>query len=279
LLELAKRLEIYGGKEGMNALMNKAFKFEPGVALQLDQTYRLAEIIDRKLKAIYGVENGSAKFREIGFKFKMKGPKDTYPYAFLPMGKTRYHFFYEHFRAVGDNLKKNCEENNVSVPGWWDMDALMDAYRPIPHWKDQPIHKQPAEYDMYLTNWKTPLRPFGIGGPESNPLLYEIMKMTDPYALSIWMNPVTAQDKGISDGDTITVESYKGKMTGKVKVTERIHPEVVGVGGNYGRFSKQMNPISQEGVNYNQLLTTDDGTFDPLSTSINIAAKVKVYKA
>jgi hypothetical protein len=159
----------------------------------------------------------------------MKGPKETYPYAFLPMGKTRYHFFFEHFRTVGDNLKKNCEENNVSVPGWWDMDALMDCYRPIPHWKDQPIHKQPAEFDMYLTNWKTPLRPFGIGGPEGNPLLYEVMKMTDPYALSIWMNPVAAKERGIADGDTITVESYKGKMTGRVKVTERIHPEMVHV--------------------------------------------------
>jgi hypothetical protein len=75
------------------------------------------------------------------------------------------------------------------------------------------------------------------------------------------------------------VESYKGQMTGRVKLTGRIHPEAVGVGGNYGRRSGQLNRIAKDGSSYNQLLSTDDYWFDPLSTSINIAARVKVYKA
>lgn len=279
LLELAARLGIHGGEEGLNARITAALKLEGNNALVSNNAYTLSDILDRYLKTIHGDDHGSAYFKEVGYTYEMKGPKDTYAYAAFPMGTTRYHFFFEHIRGVGDNLKKNCEENNVTVPGWPDMDALMDAYRAIPHWKEQPIHQQPAEYDMYCTNWKSNLRPFGIAGPEENPLLHEIIKLTDPYSLAIWMNPITADKKGIVDGDTIVVESYKGKMTGKVKVTGRIHPEVVGVGGNYGRRSKQMNPIAREGQNYNQLLTTDDGTFDPLSTSINIAAKVKVYKA
>jgi anaerobic selenocysteine-containing dehydrogenase len=279
LLELGKRLNLLSGEKGLNTRMNKSFKFADEFALQPDQAYSLSDILDRVLKNKFGADNGSEYFKKVGFKAKLLGPKDTYAYAFFPVGTTRYHFFYEHIRAVGDALKKNCEEHNLSVPGWPDMTALMDAYRPIPHWKSQPIHEQPAEYDMYCTNWKTPLRPFGIGGPEENPLLFEILKMTDPYSLSIWMNPIAAQKKGISDGDTIVVESYKGKMTGTVKLTGRIHPEVVGVGGNYGRRSQQLNAIAHEGSSYNQLLTADDGTFDPLSTSINISAKVKVYKA
>ncbi len=279
VLELGRRLEILGGEKGLNALMNGSFKFKDEYLLEPDKAYSLSDILDRVLRNKFGPENGSEYFKTVGFKARMLGPKDTYNFAFFPMGTTRYHFFFEHIKAVGDDLKKNCEENNVTVPGWPDMAELMDAYRPIPHWKNQPIHKQPAEYDLYCTNWKTPLRPFGIGGPEENPAIYEILKMTDPYSLSIWMNPSTAVAKGISDGDTIVVESYKGKMSGKVKLTGRIHPEVVGVGGNYGRRSKQLNPIAQEGPSYNQLLTADDGTFDPLSTSINISAKVKVYKA
>jgi anaerobic selenocysteine-containing dehydrogenase len=278
-LELGRRLDILGGDDGMNALMSSSLRLAKDFALEQDQVYTLSDLLDRKLKSVYGADFGTDYFKENGFKYVMKGPKDTYAFAFHPVGSVRYHFFYEHIATVGDNLRKSCEENNVSVPGWWDMDELMDRYRPIPHYKDQPIHKQAAKYDMYLTNWKTTLRPFGIAGGEENPLLHEIIKTTDPYNLAIWMNPIAAQKRGISDGDTIVVESYKGKMTGKVKLTGRIHPEVVGVGGNYGRRSKQMNPIAMEGQNYNQLLTTDDGTFDPLSTSINIAAKVKVQKA
>lgn len=279
LLELGNRLGILGGEEGLNARITAALKFDEANALKPGDVYTLSDLLDRYLKTIHGADRGSAYFKEAGYVYEMKGPKDCYAYAAHPMGTTRYHFFFEHVRAVGDSLKKSCEENNVSVPGWWDMDALMDAYRPIPHWKEQPIHQQPAQYDMYCTNWKSNLRPFGIAGPEENPLLNEIIKLTDPYSMAIWMNPIAAKKKGIADGDTIVVESYKGKMTGKVKITGRIHPEVVGVGGNYGRRSKQLNPIAREGQSYNQLLTTDDGTFDPLSTAIPIAAKVKVYKA
>jgi thiosulfate reductase/polysulfide reductase chain A len=117
-----------------------------------------------------------------------------------------------------------------------------------------------------------------LGATAENPWLNEITKLTDPYGMVIWINPVAAAKRGINDGDTIQVESPKGKMTGKVKITQRIHPECVGVGGNYGRRSMQLNPIAREGANYNQLLSMDDGSFSPISTALEISAKVKVTK-
>jgi anaerobic selenocysteine-containing dehydrogenase len=278
-LELARRLDILGGENGMNARVTRSLRLKEEYALQPDKAYTLADILDRKLKSQYGADKGSDYFKKVGYEFKMYSPKDTYPYASHPMEETRYHFFFEHVRATGDTLRENCEKHNVSVPGWWDMDVLMDFYRAIPHWKTMPIFLEPAEYDMFCTNWRTSLRVLGNGGMEENPMVYEVLKTTDPYSLAILMNSATARRKGIKDGDEIVVESQKGRITGRVKLTERMHPEVVGVGGNYGRRSMQLNPIARDGQNYNQLLNTDDGTFDPLSTAINISARVKVYKA
>ena len=277
-LELARRLDLLSGPSGLNGKLNTALKLKPEYALQPDKVYTLSEILDRDLKNQFGDDKGAEYFKKVGYNIKMIGPKTIYNYAYHPMGKTRYHLYFEHMKEVGDELKANLEKHNLTVPGW-DTADLMEHYRPVPHWRPMPIHREPPEYDMYIINWKTAFAVYGLGANQENPMLYEIMRTTDPYALSVLINPVTAARKGIKDGDIIVVESRQGKMIAKAKLSGRIHPEVVGVGGNYGRRSMHLNPIARQGPNYNQLLTTEDGTFDPISTALVISAKVKVYKS
>jgi anaerobic selenocysteine-containing dehydrogenase len=277
-LELGRRLDLLGGPNGLNAQLNVALKLTPDYALQPDRAYTLSDILDRDLKCHFGKDKGAEYFKKVGYDIKMFGPRAIYNYAYYPMGKTRYHLYFEHMKEVGDGLKANLEQHDLTVPGW-DTADLMEHYRPVPHWRPMPFHKETAEYDMYIINWKTAFAEYGLGANQENPMLYEIMRTTDPYALSVLINPATAAKKGIKDGDSIVVESRTGKMLGKAKLSGRIHPEVVGVGGNYGRRSMHLNPIAREGPNYNQLLTMDDGTFDPISTAMVISARVKVSRA
>ena len=128
-----------------------------------------------------------------------------YGYGKYPMGKTRYHFFMEHVREVGDRLKDGIQKAGINFPGW-DLAEVMEHYHAVPVWRPLPIHKQAAEFDMYFANWKTPFVLFGLGGNVENPWFYEIAKETDSYQKVILMNPATAAKKGLKEGDMIEVD-------------------------------------------------------------------------
>ncbi len=73
----------------------------------------------------------------------------------------------------------------------------------------------------------------------------------------------------------VCVESAVGKVTGKAKVTECIHPEAVGISGHFGTYAKGMPVAYGKGANINKLTPFD---IDPVSTGIDSCVKVKVYK-
>lgn len=276
--ELARRMGLMGTKGGMNALINNTFRLKPEYALDTEKPYTIAEIMDRRFKSTLGPDKGTDYMKKVGIDYQMGGPKTIYNYAYFPMGKTRYHFFMERVRAIGDQLKDGLAKNGIpTIPGW-DMAEVMEHYHAVPVWRPMPIHKQAAEYDMYFTNWKTPFVLFGLGGTAENPWLYEIAKETDPYQRVISMHPDTALKKGLKEGDMIEVTSRSGKVTGRLKLSYLFHPEVIGTPGNFGRRSLMMNPIAREGINYNQLVVPDDGWFDPLNTALVASPRVKVRK-
>jgi anaerobic selenocysteine-containing dehydrogenase len=107
------------------------------------------------------------------------------------------------------------------------------------------------------------------------------MKTWDPYEYSVWINTATAAKKGIKTGDTIVIESQWGKTQGTAKVTELIHPEVIGIPSGHGAASPMANPITAEGAYHNGLGTLDEANLavDPLTAQIEEGFAVKVYKA
>ena len=165
------------------------------------------------------------------------------------------------------------------VPGWTDMNDFWQWHNPLPTWYDTPVFTPPAGYDLFVSNRKYHTSPFGLGGVSANPWLHEVAASTNPYLHVIMINSATAKSKGISDGDMVWVESQYGKLQAKAKVTDTVHPEVVASIGNYGAHSTQLNPIAQIGINYNQLLTSDEGYFEPVAGGIDNTTRVKVYKA
>jgi anaerobic selenocysteine-containing dehydrogenase len=96
---------------------------------------------------------------------------------------------------------------------------------------------------------------------------------------SILINRGTARAKGLKDGDRVIVESqYGGRQEGVILTTELLHPKALGFPGNFGRKAMLLGPKAREGLNYNQLLSAEDGNFDPVIGAIEITSAVKLIK-
>ena len=73
----------------------------------------------------------------------------------------------------------------------------------------------------------------------------------------------------------------KLKMTGvegRIKVTETVHPEVIGIGGCFGHWAKGIPVTRGKGIHYNRLITASPERIDFLSSAIDCCIKTKVTK-
>ena len=67
-------------------------------------------------------------------------------------------------------------------------------------------------------------------------------------------------------------------MKGRVKVTETVHPEVIGVAGPFGHWAKGLPTAKGKGIHFNTLLTASLERIDMLSGAVDAGVKVKVFK-
>jgi thiosulfate reductase/polysulfide reductase chain A len=116
---------------------------------------------------------------------------------------------------------------------------------------------------------------YGSFGNE-NPWIDEICQQTGAYG--IWVNETVAKAKGIEDGDTVWMETPVRKVRARVKVTQCIHPEAVGIGGHFGHWSSGMPIARGKGVSFNALLPTDLEHIDMISTALDHCVEVRIYK-
>jgi thiosulfate reductase/polysulfide reductase chain A len=105
-------------------------------------------------------------------------------------------------------------------------DATGKPVNPLPAY--EPRDWQPSkEYPLYLINWKEASHTHTR--TQNNAWLLDI-KPTNPLI----MNPATAAQYGIVDGDVVGVESPYGRVKARVKTSRRMHPEVVGLQHGFG---------------------------------------------
>jgi len=134
----------------------------------------------------------------------------------------------------------------------------------------EPRDWQPStDYPLFLINWKeashthtrTMNNPWLMEQKNSNPLL---------------INRKTAEKLGLKDGDSVWVESPHSRDKAVAKVTEGIHPEVVGWQHGFGHWA--MGQVAKgKGTNTGQFLATKS---DALSgQSLNKECCVRVTKA
>jgi anaerobic selenocysteine-containing dehydrogenase len=280
LMEIADRCGFLTGTGGINDLVNLAFQLKGKNALDLDKVYTMDEMIDRRVKQVFGDEYSFDYLLNHGVLYRFDTPgKLGYNYYYWPDNKTRHPIYFDRLKASGERMRKNLEDNNINIPNWDDQEEYFKFYEPIPYWIAGPELNAPPEYDMWVLNWKTPLMPHGTGDTQQNAWLAELRE-ADPYEMFVWINSDTARNKGFKDGDMVWIESRWGKTMGKLKLTELIHPEVLGVPACYGASTIMMSPDSKKGTYYNILLTgKEDIGMDPISGSVTVSPKVKVYKA
>ena len=260
--EIAGRVDIQGG---LYRLMNHLYGLKGNRALQPGQVYPIEDVIDRATSEWFGEDHNLEWFKENGV---ITLPRDIEECYHGPSLEARVPIYLEHFLWQGDALRKVLDEIGLE----WDM----SDYKPLSDW--MPCQSfgalESGEYDLIAVHFKFPYV-YGSYGNE-NPWVDEICEHTDAY--SILLNEDVGKRKGLVDGDEVWLESPVNRVGAKVKLTQCVHPEAVGVGGHFGHTSPGMPIAKGKGVNFNTLLPTDLDHIDKVSTALDHCVQVKVYK-
>jgi len=277
LIEIADRVGFLKGPGGMNDLINRGSHLEGENKLDLGKKYMMEAILNRQIKQLFGKEYSFEALLEHGVMYRYDTPgKLGYNYYYWPGNKTRFPIYFNKLKESGDRMRENLSKYRIKIPAVKDQENHLRYYQPIPCWMPGHEFTAPPEYDMWACNWKTNFMPFGIGNTQENAWLAELRE-DDPYELYVWINTDTAKRKGLNDGDEIWVESRYGRTSGKLKVTELIHPEVVGIPAGYGSSTIMMSPDARKGPYFNALITGDESIgIDPVSGGIGVGPRVKV---
>jgi anaerobic selenocysteine-containing dehydrogenase len=262
-LEIAERLGIL---EDMYNLGNQMWHLADEYKLDPKQTYTVRDIAQRQAKTIFGGSMDIGDFTKGSSRvLREKTIQEAFPRMFLP---SRVPIYLEYFLGHKEDVKKVVEEIGIE----WDF----TPYSPMPVWIPCEACEDNAEYDLIATNNKVPTHQFSV---TSENLWIDEMARENPYTYNIMVHTSTARNKGLKTGDTVCVESRYGKYTGKLKVTELVHPDCVNSSGSFGHWAKGM-PISKgKGVMHNALLpkpTLD--RIDTLSGQIDMCVRVRIYK-
>ena len=109
-------------------------------------------------------------------------------------------------------------------------------YNALPTWRPLTLSQSPAPYDLTLISYK--MIEFKQSRSTFIPLLNEL---APDQGLEI--NPRTARQRGIEDGDEVVVESQNAltgetrTVTTKARYTEGIRPDTVGMAHHYGMWT------------------------------------------
>ena len=164
------------------------------------------------------------------------------PIEFMPLDEWRDNY-YETYRAINEKTglptgfntaSKKCEPyaEGFTVMGRTGgrfgadhcgnvQPAASVDYEPLPHFeepRESPLTDE--EYPLVLTSGRVPM--YHHGTLRNIPWLREIYPVPE-----CWINPATAAEYGIEDGDWVKIESRRGETHGKALLTEGIAPGVV----------------------------------------------------
>lgn len=269
LVDLAERLGILYGPDGMNFWFNQVMGIKPPYHLDLDRKYRYSQVVDQVLKSNSGGERDLEWFRRNGAYFARVGPEKYLPYEGL-----RIPLYIDLLKTTGDKLRRAFQERDIEGKTGlrWDF----SDYDPLPAWKPGLAHQAPPDFDMFAVSYKTILGSFGRGA--NNAWLMELMER-HPYVLKLWMHTDTARRKGLRDGDEVWVESPVNKVRGRVALSEGIHPECVAFASIFGHWAPH-TVARGKGSHFNSLCALSLEATDLVSGGLeNACARVKVYKA
>ncbi|MBI4317773.1 MAG: molybdopterin-dependent oxidoreductase [Chloroflexi bacterium] len=265
-MEIANRL---GFLKDLNKVLNQSMRFKDEYYLQTDRKHNLDEFHDRLLKSLFGPERGVEWARQNGVVRFRRDAEEAYPGPYMLANGIRLPIYLEHFPAKGEELRPVIEEMGLE----WDF----SDYKALPEWMPCDAFEKRGQngYEFIAVHYKVGFV-YGAYGNE-NPWINEICERT-PYTYPVLINEDIGKRKGIRDGDQVWLETPVRKVKATAKLTQCVHPEVVGIAGHFGHWARGM-PISRDkGVAYNPLLPHDLDHLDKITTAIDNCALVRITK-
>jgi molybdopterin-containing oxidoreductase family molybdopterin binding subunit len=263
MLEVADRLGFLGD---VYKMFNVKWGLKDPYKLDANARYTMNDLYDRWTKSLFGPERGIDWFKAHGYLKVRRTPQENYPGPFI---KARFPMYFENMLRAKESVSKVA----VKLGHKWDT----SDYKALPEWKPCPAFENGTPpFDLFVVNFKIPFH--GLSVTTQNPWLNELSEH-NPYAYKILINAETAARKGVRDGDEIWVESEAGKVKGVAKVTECIHPEVIGIAGVFGSWAEGKPVAKGKGVHFNSLLPLNMDRIDPISSGVDSCIRVKISRA
>ena len=260
--EISERLGIL---DTWNEIQNHVNQFAgvPELELKPGVKYGDRDIAERKAKLWDGKD--LEYYMEHGHTSTMRRPDKWYR---TWEGK-RLHFYIEMIVDERDKLRKNMEEAKVPFIDEWEW----EDYQPLPTAVMDPVHEEPEEFDLYAISFKDVQLNFAenLSIPWISDIVYN-----DPVHMGVLINPKTAADRGIDDGDVVTITSPYGTIKGLAKVTEGVHVDCLAVSNALTRWTGYHAIVKAGGGNFNRLLAANLKNTDGNSGQMECTAKVKV---
>jgi molybdopterin-containing oxidoreductase family molybdopterin binding subunit len=228
----------------------------------------LDKLINSVLKDRFGADHGLEWFKKHGYiKWKKKIEEVYWRWSI----DARVPIYVEWFIKYGLKSKHISEKYGVPDLVDWSM------HKALPDWHACQSHIEKGEYDLFASYGRTAIHTYSF--TKQNPWLNEVAEL-DPYAYVIQIDPVTAKQKKVKDGDLVWLENPKGrKVKGKIKITEGVKPNQVTILGCAGHWAKGLPIAKGKGVSYNELIEVGKDYTDPLTLNQDLCVKVKLYKA
>ncbi|MDQ7843975.1 MAG: molybdopterin-dependent oxidoreductase [Armatimonadota bacterium] len=263
-LDLCEKAGILYGRGGYLDRLNEALALKEPYRLPLDRKPSVREIFDRWAKS-EGIVAGVAYFEKHGV--KVKGPippSAAYGYATdPPFGGVRHRLYGEALLRYRETMRAR----GAAEVYWRD-------YTPLPTWRRPTMDASPERYDLYLISYK--MIEFKQSRSSFIPLLAELAPRQ-----RLDINPRTARERGIRDGEEVWVESHNAltgetrKVRVRVHFTEAIRPDTVGLPHHYGLWS---HPWAKgQGPTPNALFFTGEG-YVANTADQSFHVKVRVFK-
>ncbi|MBI4787827.1 MAG: hypothetical protein HY782_12345 [Chloroflexi bacterium] len=139
----------------------------------------------------------------------------------------------------GDTRYNKYQATGFATPSkkfeFYSQQMAAKGLNPLPDYA--PTSDGPSSaYPFYLVNWKESLHTHSR--TMNNRWLMEFHGENE-----LWMNADRAGQLGIRDGDIVNVQNQYATAKAKVRVTRRIHPDVVGMTHGFGHTA--LGPVAK----------------------------------
>ncbi len=263
MLELADRA---GFGADFNAALNAYLELEPPNRLAPDRKYSYEEVCDAELKNVFGPDRDLEWFKQHGVLKWPKKPEEVY---WRPFTDVRVPVYWEWMPGLYEKQMAIIEPRGLSIPE--------EHFAPLPDWLPCPSHRcKDADFDFFAFYYRDIIHTNSF--TMQNPWLDEAAQL-DPFSYTIAINADVGRTKGLANDDVIAVESETGRrVEGRVRLTQGIHPEGLGIAALCGHWGDGMPVAKGKGVFFNELLELDWDHASPSNLNLDLCAKVKVTK-